>query len=218
MLGRTQEAMAYFEHALEIFRAIGDRRVESEVLGDLAVATARLGHLELAIRYHQEALTIAQDVSDKHVISKQCLGLAYAYHHLGNLTEARRFYHEGLALEYPATNYRCAVPLGILCLEEGQVLEAQHYYTRGIDLCRALLDKTPTLVRPLYSLALAYLGNGQPDEALATYRRALAVCSATGVVRDALQDVQLLRRVSPPVAKLEEVTQVLQEARGSIAE
>jgi tetratricopeptide (TPR) repeat protein len=210
--------MAYFEQALALFRAIGDRRVESEVLGDLAVATARLGHLELAIRYHQEALTIAQDVSDKHIISKQWLGLAYAYHHLGNLTEARRFYHEGLALEYPATNYRCAIPLGILCLEEGQVLEAQHYYTRGIDLCHALLAKTPHLVRPLYSLALAYLGNRQPDDALDTYRRAFEVCSAPGVVRDALQDVQLLKRVSPPVVKLDDVTQLLQEAMGKTAE
>ena len=214
-LGRTQEAIAAFEQALALFRAVGDRRVESEVLGDLAVATARLGHLERAIRYHQEALTSAQDVSDKHVVSKQWLGLAYAYHHLGNLTEARRFYQEGLALEYPATNYRCAILLGILCSEEGHVLEAQHHYTRGIDLCRALLDKTPTLVRPLYSLALAYLGNGQPDEALATYRRALEVCTAPGVVRDALQDVHLLKRLSPTVAKLDEVTQLLEAARGS---
>src|SRR5438132_9785095 len=76
----------------EIFRAIGDRRVESDVLGDRAAAIARSGHLERAICDHQEALNIAQDVSDKHVISKQWLGLAYAYHHLGNLAEARRSY------------------------------------------------------------------------------------------------------------------------------
>ena len=149
-------------------------------------------------------------------MSKQWLGLAYAYHHLGNLAEARRAYHEGLALEYPLTHYRCAILLGILCLEEDQVLEAQQHCTRGINLCRALLDKTPNLVRPLYSLALAYLGNGQPDEALATYQRALEVCSAQGVVRDALQDLQLLRRISPAVAKVDEVTQLLEAARGSL--
>ena len=69
------------------------------------------------------------------------------------------------------------------------MLAVQHHYTGGIDLCRALLGKTPDLFRALYSLALAYLGNRQPHEALATYQRALAVCSAQGVVRDALQDV-----------------------------
>jgi tetratricopeptide (TPR) repeat protein len=217
-LGHTQEAMAFFEQALEIFRAIGDRRVESEVLGYLAVATARSDHLELAIRYHQEALTIAQDVSDRAGVSWQQFGLAYTYHRLGHLAEARRHYHEGLALEYLLTNYRCATLLGILCLEEDQVREAQYYCTRGIDLCRALLDKTPTLVRPLYSLALAYLGNWQADEALATYRRALEVCSAQGVVQNALQDVQLLGRVSPPVAKVDEVMQLLTEARDRPAE
>ena len=114
----------------------------------------------------QEALTLAQDVSDKHAVSKQWLGLAYAYHHLGHLTEARRAYHEGLALAYPLTHYRCAILLSILCLEADQVLEAQAHGTRGINLCRALLDKTPTLVRPLYSLALAYLGHRQPHESV----------------------------------------------------
>jgi tetratricopeptide (TPR) repeat protein len=213
-LGQTQEAMASFEQALAIFRAIGDRRVESDLLGIIADATVRSGHLERAIRYYQEALTIAQDVSDKAGASEQWLGLAYVYHHLGHLAEARRHYHEGLALEFPLTHYRCALLLGILCTEEGQALQAQEHCTRGIDLCRALLDKTPTLVRPLYSLALAYLGNRQPDEALDTYRSALEVCSAPGVVRDALQDVQLLRRLSPAVAKLDEVTQLLDAARG----
>jgi tetratricopeptide (TPR) repeat protein len=214
-LGQPQEAMAYFEQALEIFRAIGDRRVESDLLGLIADATVRSGHLERAIPYYQEALTIAQEVSDKAGASEQWLGLAYVFHHLGHRAEARRHYHEGLALEFLLTHYRCAILLGILCSEEGHVLEAQHHYTRGIDLCRALLDKTPTLVRPLYSLALAYLGNGQPDEALTTYRRALEVCTASGVVRDALQDVRLLKRLSPTVAKLDEVTQLLEAARGS---
>lgn len=215
-LGQPQEALAYFEQALEIFRAIGDRRVESDLLGLIADVTVRSGHLERAIPSYQEALTIAQEVSDKAGASEQWLGLAYVYHHLGHLAEARRHYHEGLALEFLLTHYRCAILLGILCLEEDQALEAQEHCTRGIALCRALLDKTPTLVRPLYSLALAYLGNGQPDEALATYRRALEVCSALGVVRDALQDVQLLRRISPAVAKVDEVTQLLEAARGSV--
>jgi tetratricopeptide (TPR) repeat protein len=218
MLGQTQEAMASFEHAREIFRAIGDRRVESDLLGIIADATVRSGHLERAIRYYQEALTIARDVSDKAGASEQWLGLAYVYHHLGHLADARRHYHEGLALEFPLTNYRCAILLGILCLEEDQALEARQHGARGIELCRALLAKTPTLVRPLYSLALAYLGQRQADAALDTYRRALEVCAAPGVVRDALQDLQLLGRVSPPAAKLADVTQLLQEAMGSIAE
>jgi tetratricopeptide (TPR) repeat protein len=215
-LGQTQEALAYFEQALEIFRAIGDRRVESDLLGLIADATVRSGHLERAIPSYQEALTIAQDVSDKAGASEQWLGLAYVYHHLGYLAEARRHYHEGLALEFLLTHYRCAILLGILCLEEDQAREAQQLCTRGIDLCRALLDKTPHLVRPLYSLALAYLGNQRPDEALDTYRSALEVCSAPGVVRDALQDVQLLRRISPAVAKVDEVTQLLEAARGRV--
>jgi hypothetical protein len=51
---------------------------------------------------------------------------------------------------------------------------------------------------------------------VATYRSALAVCPATGIVRDALQDLQLLGRVAPPVAKLDEVMQLFIEARADL--
>jgi hypothetical protein len=216
-LGRMPAAIASFEQALTLFREIGDRRVESDLLGNIADVLVRSGHCERAIPYYQEALKIAQDVGDKAGVSEQWLGLAYAYHHLGRLAEARRAYHEGLACEFLLTNYRCAILLGILCAEDGQVLEAQHHFRRGIDRCRALLDKTPDLFRPLYSLALAYLGNRQPHNALPTYQRAVAVCAAPGVVRDALQDVQLLRRISPAVAQVDAVTQWL-DATGAASQ
>jgi tetratricopeptide (TPR) repeat protein len=212
-MGRTQEALASFEHALVVFREIGDRRVESDLLGNIADVLVRSGNCEHAIRSYHEALTIAQEVSDRGGVSEQWLGLGYACHHLGDLTAARRAYHEGLTLAFPLTHYRCVVLLGILGAEEGHGLEAQHHYTCGIDFCRALLARTPHLFRPLYSLALAYLGNRQPHDALVTYQQALAVCSAPGVVRDALQDVQLLRRISPGIAKWDEVTQLLEAAR-----
>lgn len=215
-MGRTQDAIASFEHALAVFREIGDRRVESDLLGNIADVLARSGNFEHAILSYHEALKIAQEVSDKGGVSEQWLGLAYACHHLGDLTAARRAYHEGLTLAFPLTHYRCAILLGILCAEEGNGLEAQHHYTCGIDLCRVLLARTPHLFRPLYSLALAHLGNRQPHEALATYQHALAVCSAPGVVRDVLQDVQLLKRISPGIAQWDEATQLLEAARGSI--
>src|SRR5205085_6962781 len=88
------------------------------------------------------------------------------------------------------------------------------HLSRGIAMCEALLAKTPNLYDALYHLALARLVSGQPDEAVATYRRALEVCSAKGVVQSALQDLALLKRVPQPVAGLAQAEALLVGAIG----
>jgi tetratricopeptide (TPR) repeat protein len=108
--------------------------------------------------------------------------------------------------------YRCAIELGILCLQEGKAEGAQDSFGRGIDLCRSLLDKTPNLYEALYYLALAQLSSGHLDEALGTYRRALDVCRARGVVKTGLRDLELLRRMAHPVKGLDESIALLEGA------
>jgi tetratricopeptide (TPR) repeat protein len=94
-------------------------------------------------------------------------------------------------LHHRKTNYR---PISFSHNEEEKI-EVQADLARSITLCQQLLDKAPRLYDVLYHLALAQLGSGQPDEALATYRQALEVCSARGVVQEAIQILQLLLHV-----------------------
>jgi tetratricopeptide (TPR) repeat protein len=131
-------------------------------------------------------------------------------HLLGNLADASRYYEDAFTFDLPETKYSSAIRLGILCLEEGKAEEAQDYFTHGIALCRELLEKTPRLYDVLYHLALAQLSTGQSDEALATYRKALEVCSAKGVVQGALQDLELLRRAAPHVMGVTEAIALLE--------
>ncbi len=109
-------------------------------------------------------------------------------------------------------SYRGAVKLGVLCLEESKTIEAKEHFVRGTALCVALLDKTPHLYTVLYHLALGQLGSQQPDAALATYRGALNVCSLKGAVLFALLDLQLLKRSSQAIARLDEAIRLLEPA------
>lgn len=211
-LGETQRAIEYCEQALVIGREIGDRSGEGVALSNLGEAITQLGDFELSTRYYNDALKIGRDIGHKFGISYRLAGLGHAYHYLNDLPEARRCYAEAFALDLPTTNYSCAIRLGILGLEENKTADAEDYFTRGITLCRALLEKTPRLYGALYTLALAQLGSGQPDEAIATYRQALEVCAAKGVVQSALQDLALLKRVPKGVAGLEEAEALLLEA------
>lgn len=211
-LGEANRAIAYYEQALAIRREIGDRRGEVNDFINLGEVVAQLGDFEQSIRYYNDALKVLRDIGQKAGISEGLKSLGNCYHHLNDLAKARRCYEEGFALEMPTTNYSCAIRLSILALEENRTAEAEDYFTRGIALCRALLEKTPRLYEALYALALAQLGSGQSDEAIATYRRALGVCSAKGVVQDALQELLLLKRAAPTTAGLLEAIALLERA------
>ena len=211
-MGEMPKAIEHYQQALKIFQEISYRRNEGNCLGVLGDAAVQLGNFEESIRCYQDALAIDQGIGYKSGVSRRLQGLGYAHHYLGKLADARRYYEEAFALDMQKTNYSCAVRLGILSLEEGKVEEAQGHFACGITLCRRFLEKTPRLYGSLYELALAQLGSGQPDEALATYRQALEVCSAKGVVQGALRNLELLERSSKPVVALPEAIALLNGA------
>ena len=54
-----EEAIGFFEQALDIAREIGNREVEGRTLGNLGRAYAALGQAEEAIGLYEQALDIA---------------------------------------------------------------------------------------------------------------------------------------------------------------
>ena len=133
-------------------------------------------------------------------------------HYQGDLSSAHRYYEDTLASNLPFISFSCAVKLGILCLEEEEIESAQQYLKRGIALCQARLEKTPRLYDVRYHLALAQLAIGKADDALTTYRQALEICSAKGVIESARQDLQSLQRAAQPVEGVERVLLLLEKA------
>lgn len=208
----VRQAIAYFEQALAIAREVGDRRGEGRHLGNLGEACLAVGKVRQALEYFEQALAIAQEIGDKERQSYALRGLGTAHLHLRNLVDACRYYEESLTLDIPSTNFSCAAKLGILCLEERNVEKAQDYFSRGVVLCRVMLEKTANFYDAHYTLALAQLGWGQPDEGLATYRQALQVCSAKGLVQEALQDLRMLQRAAPATQGLQAATDLLRAA------
>ena len=80
-------------------------------------------------------------------------------------------------------------------------------FADAIVRCRERLDKTAGLYEPRYALAAALVGRAVCDPrwaeeneraellapALAEYRRALEICTAPGIVQDAIRDLELIR-------------------------
>lgn len=67
-----REALPWFEQALAVFRAVGDRRQESRALADLADTRERLGEIAQSSALLADCLSIARPTGDQGVIG-ECL-------------------------------------------------------------------------------------------------------------------------------------------------
>ena len=209
-LGHRQDAVERLEEAIELAREIAFPRGEVTALAVLARAEDRCELPDTTERY-EVALSTAREIGDKVALGDLLIALASGYHRFGDLAKSRTLYEEAATLDVPLANCDCTVKLGILAVEAGSAEQAGECLARGIALCRALLQKTPTFWTPLYLLALAQLGSSQAGPAMASYQRAQEVCSTNGVLQEALRDLSLLERISPPLSGSAEARAMLEK-------
>lgn len=82
-LGKTLEAIEYYEQALKIAREIGDRNAEGANLNNLGLANSDSGWTWKAIEYFEQALKIAREVGDRRYEGNRLGNLGLAYCDLG---------------------------------------------------------------------------------------------------------------------------------------
>jgi tetratricopeptide (TPR) repeat protein len=205
-LGQIERAVQLYEETLAIAHEVGDRRGEGAALDNLGSAYHALGQTERALQFYEEALTIAREIGTRRRESHSLLGLGKALLATRELSQARRHCEEARDLNVPETSYQAALALGIVLLHQCDSA-AGETFADAIARCRALLDKTANLYEARYALAAALVGQAVCDPrwaeegelaellapALAEYRRAQENCTAPGVVRDALRDLEMIR-------------------------
>jgi tetratricopeptide (TPR) repeat protein len=97
-LGQVEQAVEYYQKALEIAREIGDRRGEGSALGNLGIAYADLGQVEQAVEYYQKALEIARGIGDRRSEGNQLGNLGNAYRKLSQAERAIEYYSQALEI------------------------------------------------------------------------------------------------------------------------
>jgi hypothetical protein len=65
MLGRHDDAVSQFEYQLQLARAIKDRHLEGNALGNLGAARAVAGRGDIAVPILLEGLRVLQEVGDQ---------------------------------------------------------------------------------------------------------------------------------------------------------
>jgi tetratricopeptide (TPR) repeat protein len=207
--GDVDKAVGCFEDAVVSLRKQGSRYGEATFVGHLGEASVTRARVEEAIELFRESTHRLRGMGESRSSSYALEALGGAYQQQSDLVKARDAYEQCRRLNVPETKYRSLVMLGVICLEEGDVVQAHDYLRDAVEACREILAKAPSFYEAAYRLGLAYAAIHQRDAAIAQYRGALSVCDATGVRKDALRDLALLRRASPSLSFGEELASLL---------
>jgi tetratricopeptide (TPR) repeat protein len=97
-LGRYEEAIAFQEQALAIYREIGHRGGEATSLNNLGNAYNSLGRYQDAIAFQEQALAIYREIGDRGGEESSLGNLGTAYESLGRYEEAIAFQEQSLAI------------------------------------------------------------------------------------------------------------------------
>ena len=205
-LGQVEQAIGFYETALEIAQEMDDLLARGIRLGNLGLAYCSQGQAKQAIRYYEEALALLHKIGYRRGESYYLLRLGKALLTIGEISKAQLHCSEALAIGVSESSYQAALALGIVLLHQPAHTVGE-MFTNAAARCGAMLDKTAGLYEPRYTLAAALVGRavcdprwGEESEradllapALVEYNRALEITSASGVVQDALRDLELIQ-------------------------
>lgn len=178
-LGDFEEALRYYEEALQLQRQHRDRRgmgLTFLAIGDTHLF--RMGKPEPALDYYERALEIMREVKDRKVEPEVLHQMAYAYYVLGRTEEAERLYRQVLELSRQVKNRRAEGNalngLGNCLLARGQAREALAFYEQALPVRRKAKDQRG-VANTTYNIGRAHVVLGQFERAVEYFTRALAL-------------------------------------------
>ncbi|HUT89918.1 MAG TPA: TIR domain-containing protein [Thermoguttaceae bacterium] len=194
-LGNLTEAIQLFHHAERLAAEAGADRVRACNLDNLAQGSLRKGEYENAKHYIARALAMP---IEKVGSLNACYHLVTSARVRLTLSEYRAAIEDcqaAIDLNEPSLRHRASLYMAIANLFLGQAEAARENARQAVRSVQSLFAHIKRHRDAGYFLAIALLCAGQAEDALQAYRHALAMCSAEGVVSEALLDLQLLQKL-----------------------
>lgn len=201
-LGEQEPARAYFERALERYRACGEERRESDVYFAQAKLAYVSGECELAIELYERCIELMERFGDEHGRASAIANIGSVSHHLGDLHKADRLYRVALA-EYERLGYLRGLAfiyrqLSLVRQNFGDLDEAIALARQSIALSVEIgeLDREAD-AQVLYAAALTEAGRAR--EALPPLVRALEILAGSENAQFLMLAVEALARTAQAV-------------------
>ena len=181
----SEQALANYQQALELFRSANNSRGEADVLDNLGMAYAFLGDAPKALEYFREALVIRQRLNEPKGWAMTLSNIGYAETLTGDYQEALKHLALALPLSQQAHDRRfeayTLVRMGMAYVSAGDPRKALEAYERAL----AIQNDPEFQDRRGQAITLDKIGealalSGEVTEALGKYERALELWRAVG--------------------------------------
>jgi tetratricopeptide (TPR) repeat protein len=182
-MGKVEEAIAYFQKALDIFQKIHDREGEGAVLGNLGSTFAQLGRMDDALHYTEQDLAIASERKDREREGVVMGNLGDIYRNLGELHRAFEYYKQRLEIAHETNDRRgegnTLMSLGLAHIAQGEVNEALDHFNQSLNIFRKIGDKRGE-GSTLGNLGNTYVQLRKTEDAIRYYKQSLKIVREIG--------------------------------------
>jgi tetratricopeptide (TPR) repeat protein len=182
-LGDKQKALACYEEALPIRRAVGDKSGEAAALTNIGMVYYATGEMQKALAYLQEALPIYRAVGDKSGEAGTLNNIGLVYYATSEMQKALAYFEQALPI-YRAVGDKSGEAttlnnIGGVYLATGEMQKALAYFEAALPIHRAVGDKSGEATT-LNNIGMVYYATGEMQKALACYEQALPIHRAVG--------------------------------------
>jgi CHAT domain-containing protein len=173
-----EAAFQSWQQALQLYRAIKDRRGEGKALGNLGLAYSALGNYAKAIDYHGQSLAIAREIKDRLGEGKALGNLGLAYDALGHYAKAIEYQEQRLAIAREIKDRlgegKALGNLGLAYYVLGNYAKAIDYHEQHLAIAREIKDRLGE-GNALSGLGIAYYVLGNYAKAIDYHEQHLAI-------------------------------------------
>ena len=181
-LQNYDESVEFSQHALEIYRELGDDRGQVGMLTNIGTSLAEAGQVDSALEHSRRAADACRALDDPRAQSLVLGNLAASYTFAERYADAAKVAEEAVAearsVGDDLTEADALDELGQARSGLGSYAEAIGHFQSALETYRAMSH--PFEAPTLHHLARAHLAAGHPGPARETWRRALARATELG--------------------------------------
>jgi len=182
-LDKEDEALRYFQQALEVRRKLDDKRGIAVTLNAMAQIQESGGKSAEALKNYEEALKIRREIGDKNGMSATLLDLGGFHLYLGHYDQALDLFKQALQVQRDLGNESsqglCLNNIGLVYLSKADYENALTYFQQALDL-RKKSQIAEDVTDTMHNLGLTYEDLGQYDKALSNFESALDLYRNSG--------------------------------------
>ena len=145
-LGRTRQAIPFFEQALALDKANNDQQGQATTLNNIGSVYQNLGQPERALDHYNQALPIDRETGDRRGEATTLNNIGMVYQDLGQLERALDHYNQALPILKEAGNGRGEATtlnnnIGMVYQALGQLERALDHYNQALPILKETGDR-----------------------------------------------------------------------------